>query len=463
MGTRSVVACLALAAALGACSEQQEPESVAGPSLAGRPSSDQACDPNGLNSLISGYFPGNSGSAAKSAKDQMLAATTRNDTLNAGFVVLKEIGTLSRGQAVDTVAGSNLAQGIIKCMYDVTTFVPRFPTDAIYNFAPALSANNGGAFYTRGSGAGAGAEAIVHGAVNVRTSAPNILSGVNPLTGTWASALSGSPAGKALIYGYRVSGYPLINNDPFVYEWATIPPATQFANGAVVGLCDDANPSTAMVHESNIGVLAYQSAAAICDPVDGYSVAIKETGWGPRALAARLARVVVDAIQPQALQATALGKSGTGGTATTFKSKFKKKTVESVTLAFAPDPPATLNVKKMPYLVRVRVTSDIDEPTKGTNGVCVYLTGSTNNGTNTALGGNHECQNETPGGVSAITKSIVVDGVLTAGYAEFNLSVTKTGGLTITASSLDATGTTGVVGRDGQTFIGDVARTNVKP
>ena len=46
--------------------------------------------------------------------------------------------------------------------------------------------------------------------------------------------------------------------------------------------------------------------------------------------------MVVDALQPQPLQALAL-KSGTGGTATTFKSKIKKETVEAVSIAFAPD------------------------------------------------------------------------------------------------------------------------------
>jgi len=51
---------------------------------------------------------------------------------------------------------------------------------------------------------------------------------VTPLTGTWVAALDSSPAKKALIYGYQVT------SDPFVYEWATIPPATQFVGGALV-------------------------------------------------------------------------------------------------------------------------------------------------------------------------------------------------------------------------------------
>jgi len=458
MGTRSVVSLLLTTLALAACGEQQ-PESMAGPSLAGgRPVDPALCDPNSLNSQISGYFPGNSGSAAKTAKDQMLAAAAgSNARLNAGFQVLQAIGNLSRDQDVDTIAGSTLAQGIVKCMYDATKFTPTFPTDPIYNFAPALSANKGGAFYTRGDGTGD--ETPVHGAVDIHGT-PNILSGVTPLDTTWAATLAGSPAGKALIYGYRISGYPF-NNDPFVYEWATIPPATQFAGGAVVALCDDAFAGDAMVHESNIGVLAFESAAPICD-VD-YSVAIRESGWGPRALAARLARVIVNAVEPRPLQATTLGKTGGGGTATTFKSKIKKETVRTVTLAFTPDPPAVLNIKKMPYDVRVFVSSDIDDPSNGVNGACVYLTGGTNNGTPTTLTGNRECDNTDPKGVSVITKSVLIDGQLKAGYADFKLRVTSPGQLFITASSTDATGVTGVVDRDGQTFVTDVVRVNVKP
>src|SRR4051794_11883118 len=110
MGPRSIVACLAPAAAIIGCCEQQESQRVAGPSLAGR-TDPAVCDPNSLNSLLSGYFPGNSGSAAKTAKDQMIAATVGSDArLNSGFQVLQEIGNLSRSQAVDTVAGSKLVQ-----------------------------------------------------------------------------------------------------------------------------------------------------------------------------------------------------------------------------------------------------------------------------------------------------------------------------------------------------------------
>lgn len=426
MGTRSVVACFGLALAVAACSERQAPESLAGPSLAGKPTDPAACDPNSLNSLLSGYFPGNSGTAAKTAKDAMIAATDATERLNQGFAVLQEIGDLSRQQTVGTVAGSNLAQGIIKCMYDAHSFTPTFPTDPIYNFAPALSANNGGAFYARGDGTGD--ETPVHGALDIHATLPaipNILSGVTPLSGTWAMALDSSPAGKALIYGYQVT------SNPFVYEWATIPPATQFVGGAVVALCDGSNPSTAMVHESNIGILAYQSASPICDA--SYSVVMKETGWGPRALAARLARVVVDALQPQPLQAVAL-KSGTGGTATTFKSKLTKDAVstQGVTLIALQVPPAVIKGTAPGFTFPVKF--NVSASGKALFGTCVFILGANNNGAPTTLTGKHECAppaGADPSAVLSVETKSANDP--TFSVADFGpVGVTKNGGIVFT-------------------------------
>src|SRR3954451_5452752 len=53
MGTRSVLGCFALALVATACGDQQQPESMAGPSLAGQPTNPAACNPKSLNSLIS--------------------------------------------------------------------------------------------------------------------------------------------------------------------------------------------------------------------------------------------------------------------------------------------------------------------------------------------------------------------------------------------------------------------------
>ena len=105
-------------------------------------------------------------------------------------------------------------------MYDATKFAPTFPSDPIYNFAPALAANTGGAFYTRGDSTGT--ETPAHGATGVIGGTPDILSGVTPLTGTWAAALAGSPAKKALIYGYQVTPIPSSTNGPRSHRLAMV-------------------------------------------------------------------------------------------------------------------------------------------------------------------------------------------------------------------------------------------------
>jgi hypothetical protein len=452
MGTRSIVASLALAAAITACSEPQESESVAGPSLGARPTDPAACDPNSLNSLISGYFPGNTGSNAKTFKDALVAAGPETSAgISAGYSVLQEIGKLSRSMAVDGAAGSGLAKGIIKCMFNAKNFTPTFPNDSIYNFARALDAGSGGAFYIRGAGYN---NSLVQGAIDGSSGDDaNILSGVMPLSGTWTDVLDSNTIsyGKALIYGYQTKA------DPLEYEWATIPPAAKFDPQLVVAICDGADSVTSMIHESSIGVLAYQPASTICTTAP-VAVTLRDTGWGPRALAARLARVVVDAVRPQPLQAAML-KSGTGGTATTFKSKFSKKGVTSVALTFTTKPPSTIKLGAT-VTAEVRATTLVDAVTTGVNGVCVYLRGTNNNGQGTSLTGSHDQRCDV---IAEAVDAYTSTKGSSAGFASFSFKATKTGGLIIRASSTDAAGNTGVIGRDGQTFGTDFVKANVKP
>jgi len=453
MGTRSVLGCFALALVATACGDQQQPESMAGPSLAGQPTNPAACNPKSLNSLISGYFPGGSANVIKGYKDAMVAAPNTKPARDNGFAILDSIGLLSRRITVDGVAGSNLAKGVIACMFDATSFTPSFPSNAIYNFAPALAASAGGGFYTRGANTGS-ADPVL-GALTEEDPV-EVLSGVTTLTGsTWTTTLSSnaSSEGRALIYGYRVG-----TTDPLVYEWASIPPAVTFAPGALVAICDGADADTSMVSESNVGVLAYTSASPICNaPL--VPVVLKETGWGPRALAARLARAVVTVVQPQVVQA-AVAKSGTGGTPTTFRSKFKKNAVTNVSLKYTLTPKSRPRVGET-VTAEVRATTLIDGVTTGVNGVCVYLKGSNNNGQGTSLVGatDSRCK-PIAEWVGEYTES--KDGV--AGYAAYSFSVTKTGGLILTATASDDNGTAiGVVDRNGQTFVGATFKMNVNP
>jgi len=453
MGIRSTAACGALVLALAACGEQQTPETVAGPSLTRHdtPPNPAACNPGSLNSLITGYFQGNSANPIKTLKDAMVASPGSTTARNKGFAILDSIGARSRRLTVDTDAGSALVQGVVKCMFDATTFTPSFPSDAIYNFAPALDAVAGGGFYTRG--AGTGGTGPVQGAV-LGDPDPNVLSGVNPPTGsTWSSILAGNTGseGRVLVYGYPVT------TDPLVYEWATIPPAAGFDPGAVVAVCDGADAETSMIHESTIGVLAYTSASPIC--AAPLSLVIKDTGWGPRALAARLARAGGTAARPEPLQA-AMAKSGTVGTATTLNSKFSKKPVTTIPLTYTIKPPAVIRLGQT-VTAEVRATTSVDGVTTGVNGVCVYLKGTNNNGQGTALVGSHDSR--------CLQIAEMVDAFTStkgnaAGFASFSFKVTKNGGLVLIATATDDTGSAiGVVGRNGQTFTSPTSKSNVKP
>jgi hypothetical protein len=450
MGIRRVFAYVAAAAALAACGQQQASDRLTGPSLTSRPTDPAACNPGSLGSLINGYFPGSSRTTIRTYADAMGASPNTTTARTNGFAILDSIGALSRRAAVDGAAGSALTQGVVKCMFDAKSFDPAFPSSAIYNFAPALDATSGGGFYTRG--ANTGSSDPVQGGLTDE-SPVDVLSGVNPLSGTWTSVLAGNTGseGRVLIYGYPVT------TDPLVYEWATIPPAATFSPGAVVAICDGVNADVSMVNESTIGVLAYNGTGPICTPP--VSVVIKDTGWGPRALAARLARVIVTAVEPQPLQA-AVKTTGTGGTASTFKSRFSKKPVTTVPINYTVTPPKVIRLGQT-VTVEVRSTTQVDGVTTGVNGVCVYIQGNNNNGQGTALVGSHDSRcAQLPEKVDAYT---VTKGSA-AGFASLSFRVTKTGGLILTATASDDSGNPiGVVGRNGQTFTPDTFKSNVKP
>ena len=338
MGIRSTVACAALVLAIAACGEQQTPETVAGPSLTRHdtPPNPAACDPSSLNSLITGYFQGNSANPIKTLKDAMVASPGNGTTArNNGFAILDSIGALSRRLTVDTDAGSALAQGVIKCMFDATTFTPSFPSDAIYNFAPALDAVAGGGFYTRG--AGTGGAGPVQGAVPGDPD-PNVLSGVDPPTGsTWSSILAGNTGseGRVLIYGYPVT----------TTRWCTSGPRSRprrvrsRRGGGDLRWSRRRRLDGPRVHHRRPGLHLGQPDLRVA-PVAGHQGhRAGARGPWPRGSLARWSR----RSGPELLQA-AMAKSGTGGTATTFKSKFSKKPVTTIPLTFTIKPPAVIRL-----------------------------------------------------------------------------------------------------------------------
>jgi hypothetical protein len=351
---------------------------------------------------------------------------------------------------------------LIGCMF-TETFT--YPTDAISDFTAALNNADGGAYFVRGGGR----EGTVLGRLKSLLGDLTNLSAILPSSGTWTNMLrviADRPAsndlseGRALIYGYNVA------NPTLLYEWASVPSDLTFSPEAVVSVCDGDGSGTAMVHEQDIGVLAYFN-TTICQ--DGTQpLTMIEHGWGPKALAARLGRVLVSAVVPAPLQATAVDLGSGGKTSTIPKSKFGKQSVTTLTVdwldgAHTPPTPTIYGTSSGPglgttFAVAVKVSAFdnvnlIDTPMFGT---CVYLTGSNNNGAPTKLTGPKDsaCTNP-PGGDANALSVLTTAYTATASQADFGrVGVTKTGGIAIKA-------TADVIGRDG--FGSVFIKSNVKP
>ena len=448
MARRSLYAVAAVATlVLSACSDQ-EPGGTTGPQFApGGPT--DACGFS--NSLITNYFPSARQSKILTLKQSLAGAGHGTATARTfGFEIMDSIGSVSRNFSVDPGAGAQLTVALIGCMFDQASDFT-YPTNALSDFTAALNSAAGGAYYVRGGGS-AGADVAGRSATVLGTNHPLVgsavnLSGIKPTSGSWTTMLAGNTAseGRVLIYGYRVP-----NTAGLVYDWAGVPSAPQFSPAAVVSVCDDDNSGTAMVHEQDIGVLAYVE-TTICDETQ--SLTSVDAGWGPRALASRLGRMLVGALAPEPLQAAALATRGGGTTTTVPKSKFGKQTVSTLTLGWKDQPPA---VVKGTDPSRVAISFTVSAAGSPIAGTCAYLAGSNNNGTPTMLVGprNPACTNPPNGDATALSV-LVQPFSSTASLADFGLvGVTKTGGILFS-------GTADVLNRDG---FGSISiKSNVKP
>jgi hypothetical protein len=461
--TLKVFAAVAILA-LGACSER-EPGSTTGPQFA--PGGTDACGFS--NSLITNYFPSASQGKILTLKQSMAAAG--HGTSNArtfGFEIMDSVGSVSRSFAVSPAAGAQLTVALIACMFDEASTFTYPEDDAVSAFTRALNSAEGGAYYVRGGGSGGedgeGRSATVLGTIDPIVGSDVNLSGIKPSSGSWTSMLSenGSSEGRALIYGYSVPNTPAL-----VYDWASVPSGVTFAPAAAVSVCDDDNSGTAMVHEEDIGVLAYIE-TTICDETQ--SLTSVERGWGPTALAARVGRLLVSGLIPEPLEAAVLATRGGGTTTTIPKSKFGKQTVDTLMLDWIQggEPPATIKGTDNPltanlensFPVSFTVATESGDPIAGT---CAYLSGSNNNGTPTTLNrapGDRQhprCTQPPNGDTSALSVLLTTQtiGAKTVSVADFGrVAVTKTGGILLL-------GIADVLGRDA---FGSISiKSNVKP
>jgi hypothetical protein len=442
MDSRSLYAVAAAATlVLAACSER-EPESTTGPNLA-----PTATDPCGFsNSLVTGYFPSSRQSFMLSVKQSMANSVQVSQKRILGFQIMDSIGSVSRNTAFSTspAAGAELTVAIIGCIFPDNTFSYPDLTNGLSDFTKALNSAAGGAYYVRGGGgSNLGRGATILGTTTPASASGN-LSGIAPFAGSssanWTTMLSGngtSVGQGVLFYGYNVNA--ATPGASVLYEWATIPSELTFSPVAVVSVCDE-NPSNPVVHEEDVGVL-FSVTSPICDTQRSLTMI---QGWGPKALAARLGRVLADALTPAPLQATTLAFTSGGGTTSKLpKSKFGKKSLTAVNANWVNDPAdpgLTWNGTSSSYTRPVSAAvsadvggSDVDAAVR----FCAYLSGTNNNGTPTALRTDlpqpePECTtppNGDPKALSVLTTRLTDE----TSIADFgNVWVTKTGTLTIT-------------------------------
>jgi hypothetical protein len=450
MARRSFFAFAAAATLVLAACIEREPDSTTGPDFA--PGTD-ACGFS--NSLVTRYFPSSRQSYMLSVKSSMASAVQAAQKRTLGFELMDSIGSVSRNTAfsTDPAAGAELTIAIIGCVFPGNSFT--YPTNALNDFTLALNSAAGGAYFIRGGGSSfAGRGATILGTTG---GVAGNLSGIAPSAGSssasWTTMLAGnSSAAKpvdqgVLFYGYNAAG----PTDPVLYEWATVPSELTFTPAAIVSVCDE-DPANPVVHEEAVGVLFFVT-SNICDTPQSMAMA---EGWGPRALAARLGRALADALTPAPLQATTLlATAGGGKTSTLPKSKFGKRSLTSVNVAWENDPgiPSTWNgtTQSAGRLTSATVSATVDgsETTEAVR-FCAYLSGTNNNGTPTALqklGDQRalEC-NSPPNGDTKALSVLTTNVSESSSLADFGrVWVTKTGTITITLMVSSGTAKTGTI------------------
>jgi hypothetical protein len=392
--------------------------------------------------LVTNYFPSSRQAKILSLKQSLDNATLYSPAARTfGFEIMDSIGSVSRSFSIDPAAGGHLTVALIGCMFE-NAFTFTYPEDdAVSAFTAALNSAEGGAYYVRGGGVGGvdaeGRSGTVLGTLHPLGGTAVNLSGIKPSSGSWTTMLAGNAAGdgRVLIYGYSVPNTPAL-----VYDWAGVPSAPTFSPPAVVSVCDDDNSGTAMVHEEDIGVLAYVE-TNICQETQTLTSA--EFDWGAKALALRLGRMLVNAVTPEPLQATVLLTKGGGTTTTAPKSKFGKKSVTALSMEWKDNPgvPSTWNGTKA---AQARATSAyvsaIADGVSQAVRFCAYLSGTNNNGFPTKLVKDSDPQrdpecttppNGDPNALSVVTRFDNEN----RSVADFGkVFVTKTGNIIITLS-----------------------------
>jgi len=401
--------------AVAGCSDDKDQTPTAPSFKPAPPPLPYACDFNQVKNLVTMFFSPPTQQTAQGYESKMETYLAQSDSaVFYGFKIMELIGQASRTATISLTTGSSLTKALTKCMFDAAaesyTSLSSNGIDGVL-FENALDFANGGVYFVVGTDF---------------TNSPDVLSG--KLTGTRLSAVAPGPAtvatdgsftlgswtsvlasnnttelgkGKALVYGYPTS----TNLATLEYELATIAPLVQFTPYALVSICDGSTDQSSMVRESNFGVLAF-STANLC------------------------------------------GLPDATGTATGFRSKFSNKLVGTLNLTYNDAPPSPWKLSSQPFPVSVWVSvPDVGKTTIGVFGVCMYLTGTNNNGQlldfTTDVGASHDPACITPPidapYLSVKTQASSVSQTL-ADFGKVSISKTGTLTLTVTADVIDRSG-----------------------
>jgi hypothetical protein len=369
-----------------------------------------------------------------------------------GYSLLSLAGRVSRaGTNNGPAAGDALVKQAVQCMFDVQAGLggdfTGWPTDPQFDFASALTPAAGGAFFVRGGTNDSTAFVIANDVSRIPeggTSIDGNVSGVAPGNGVSWSSLLGT---RTLIYGQ-----PVLNG----FDWKLIPRSVAFTPFAVIALCAAARPgqeysSSVMVAQQSVGVIGYQTADTVC----GSEVPVALTP--ARRAYALLGRL----LSPTPLRAAVAQRVFGGGAGGAKGDKFTVQDLPTVKLLFTKNPPANVKVNTG----RISVTVNVSTPPDPAGGVEVRLSATNNNGTPTEL----LQGSSTPGagcsaaaGATPVAPKVTLLTVGPGGTSQLtnvswdNLCVTKTGALTIVASS-------GAVARTGGIGTANSTKTNIKP
>ena len=449
----TAVALAGLVVALGACDQPNPAAPVDALSSAKpAPSSDFACVFSGnpsLSNSANSYFTVNTDRrAAADLISQMQTAWSAGNeglTQQYGYALLSMVGRVSRSTSPgDPEVGATLTKQAFNCMYDTdgadADGFEGWPNDPHYAFAAALDADNGGAYFVRGSTEAATATAPAVGNIAALNTT------LDPAGGN-VSAIA-PPAGSNwfAVLGHQVLffGNPVQDG----YDWKVLPRDATFTPFARVALCQGVNggqeyADADMVHQFGVGVIGFTEADALCGTTPPFAALQGRSFLGKLA---RAGRSFGDWVSPEPLQASmavALSRGGTASGAKGDEFTFRSVPTANLRVTVSDAPKNTVKLRTGRFSVTVVVTAPGGESFGGVN---VALSVTNNNGTPTNI---YEVIDPSYTGCDPTTGKVVpplettlttidVDGTteVTQAVWDKNLCVTSTGAVIVNAASV---------------------------